>query len=82
MGWLGGSLVCGYRPRKKDWPYPELDELKLDPPLVPVVPVVRSIPGTDLEKKSLRALVCFAVVYVRSAITDEALTEVPRRLSQ
>jgi hypothetical protein len=82
MGWLGGSLVCGYGPRKKDWPYPELDELELDPPLVPVVPVVRPIPGTDLEKKSLRTLVCFPVVYVRSAITDEALNEAFRRLSQ
>jgi hypothetical protein len=32
-----------------DWLYPELDELQLDPPLVPVVPVVRSIPSTDFE---------------------------------
>jgi hypothetical protein len=40
--------MCGYELRKKDWRYPELDELKLDPSLVPVDPVVRSIPGTDL----------------------------------
>jgi hypothetical protein len=46
---MGGSLVCRCGPRKEDWPYPELDEFELDPPLVPVVPVVRSIPGTDLE---------------------------------
>jgi hypothetical protein len=67
---------------KKDWPYLELDELDLDPPLVPVIPAVGPIPGADFEKKSLRALVCFAVVYVRSGITDEALTEALRRLSQ
>jgi hypothetical protein len=75
-------LVCGYGSRKKEWPYPELDELELDPTLAPVVPVVRSIPGAVFEKKSLCALVCFAVVYVRSAVTDEALTEAFRRLSQ